>query len=197
MKNKLVRFLLLGAIATASSLTSEVKANTITGQVNFTGVVSSDSGDLSLSTLLNNFTGVSVGVGSGTYASTVGSGVTHLDLTFNPNNVTPGTPILDFWTYVHNGRTYSFDLETLAITAGGDSTHLGLEGTGTVHVTGFTDTTATWSLAATSQGLPTFTFAESTTVSLVSVPDASTTLGLLVGGLCTLGLVARRLNPAV
>jgi len=197
MKNTLVRFMLVGAVASVSSLTTEVKAIPITGQVDFQGVVSSDNGDLTLATLLNAFTGVTVGVGSGNFASSVSSAVTHQSFVFSPNSVSVATPILDFWSYTHNGRTYSFDLQSLSISPGGDATHLGLEGSGIVHETGFDDTAATWSLAATSQGLPTFTFAESTTVSLVSVPDAATTLGLLVGGLATLGLLKRRMGVAV
>lgn len=191
MKNKLIRYLLVGAIASTCSLALQVQGNQITGQVNFTGVVSSDSGDLSLSTLLNSFNTVVVGVGSGSFAPTVGSGVGHGDLVFNPNSVSVATPINGLWSYTHAGKTYSFDLQTLAITPGGDSTHLGLEGTGIAHVTGFSDTAATWSLAATSQGLATFTFAESTTVSLV--PDGTATSGLMAGGLCVLGLLRRRM----
>jgi len=195
MRNILARFILAGVVASAGSLGLEVKAVPITGLIDFQGVVSSDNGDLTLATLLNNFTGVTVGVGTGTFSAQVGQGVTHQSFVFNPSTVTPATPIVGFWTFTHGANTYSFDLETLTIAPGGDATHLGLSGTGTAHATGHTDAAATWSLAATSQGLGTFTFAESTTVS--TVPDAGATMVLFAGALCTVGMLRRRMGLAV
>jgi hypothetical protein len=84
------------------------------------------------------------------------------------------------WTFTHLGVTYSFDLLTVAVIEQ-TSTVLGLIGTGTLHATGFDDTTGEWSFSGDTSGGGVFAF--SSTTSAVPEPASVLLLGLsLLGG---------------
>jgi len=200
MNTKIIRrYVLAGLVLSSASLPHEVSATPITGLIDFEGVVTSDNADLSLATHFT-FNHVTVGVGVGTFSPLVGSTITQQGITFRP---IPVAPILNFWSVTQGGITYSFDMLTFGITSLHQGSHfLGLEGVGFAHATGFDDTLATWSLAATSQGGNVFTFSESTAnaggIGVHGVvPDNQSSAGLLAAGFCALGIISRRLTLAV
>jgi len=198
-KNRTVtRCFLLGLISCSVGLVDTARAIPITGEIDFEGVVTADNSDLTLATHFT-FNSVTVGVSVGNYAGLNGSSVAQSGITFRP---VPVAPVANFWSITQGGVTYSFDLSTFGITALTGTHFLGLSGVGTAHETGFDDTAATWSLAATTQGGNVFTFSESTAAgggigTHGAVPDSQSTAGLFGAGLCALGLFRRKLGFAI
>jgi hypothetical protein len=84
-----------------------------------------------------------VTAGDGDYAGTFGSQVTFTDFTFDPF----GGSVSPLWTFMSGGKTFSFDLESVAIEDRA-SNFLFLSGTGTLHIDGKDDTAGTWSFSA-------------------------------------------------
>jgi hypothetical protein len=90
------------------------------------------------------------------------------------------------WTFNFGGSTYSFDL--LALTNGHvEAGSMAFTGTGIAHITGFTDTPASFALQGAGSGFD-FTLSSSTTG---SIPEGNTTV-LLVLGLVLVGIVTFR-----
>ena len=93
------------------------------------------------------------------------------------------TPI---WTFNFGGNTYSFDLNVL--TSGHvEPGAMAFTGTGIAHITGFTDSSASFALQGAGNGFD-FTLSSSTTS---TIPEGSTTV-LLVLGLVLVGIVTFR-----
>jgi hypothetical protein len=125
---------------------------------------------------------------TGDYASVVtGTPVNFPVFTFSPS------PVLSFvlWSFTFGGNTYSFQADPTITIDFQSSKFLDIEGTGTASITGFTDTTGTWSIVDTGQGAPVFTFGAATQVVAPPVPEPSA-FALLVSFVPLIGAFAYR-----
>jgi len=197
MKNK---WLMMAAVAVVVSLSESVQAlPTITGNIQFTGGVTVNTGNLTTATAISSYSSLSVQAfaETGSYlplnlGGGVGqNGITALSFTpfsFGGNVLGPSNPLIPLWTVTLSGITYSFDANSVTI-ATQNSGFLNLTGTGTAHITGFQDTAGTWTITDTGSSGPTFTFGASST----AVPDGGTTMVLLGAALSGLGLIRKKL----
>jgi hypothetical protein len=141
--------------------------------------------------------------GTGSFAASNGTGDLTLfsgasgtikDFTF-----APFAAVLGFYTITSGGETLTFDLTGITIDAqSADS--LDLSGTGTLHLTGFADTAATWDLEALSSNgaSPHATFSW-TALTDPPVPDPvpePSILALLAAPVLGLGVLRRRRKAA-
>jgi PEP-CTERM motif len=145
---------LTSALALAACFSAPAQAGFITGTINMGGELSvtgpginGSQGQFLNSTgvIFNNASSLShTGTGSGDF-NVPSSTVTYKNFSFDP--VLSPNPVSPLWTFVSGGRTYSFDMSSVTFTrfSGGGANFLGLDGTGTVHITGLDDTPGTWS----------------------------------------------------
>ena len=105
-------------------------------------------------------TGDYAGVAAGTQA-------TFPVFTFIPS---PGSSF-PLWSFTFGGSSYSFQADSITFVYQ-NSMFLDIAGTGTASITGFTDTTGTWSIVDTGQSSsPVFTFGAATQVNGPPVPE--------------------------
>jgi roadblock/LC7 domain-containing protein len=163
-------------IASAKALPS------ITGDINFDGVATTNTGNLATATSFTTITGVSVvPVEDGTYTGTTGAGATFTPFSFTAAAVTP------LWTFTWGGITYSFDATSITIVTQKKG-FLNLQGWGWANATGYASTEGSWSITDTGTK-STVTFGSAATV-----PDSGATallIGLGLAGIAA-GLVAQR-----
>jgi len=167
------------AFALSGNLT---KATPISGSINFNGEATTNTGNLGSATSFSSIVGaIVVPAETGNYSGiAIVTPVTFTPFSFTAAGVTP------LWTLTVGGVTYSFNATSIVV-SNQNANFLNLQGTGIASITGFQDTAGSWSITDTSVGgSPTFTFGAATTVS--SVPDAGTTVLLIVLGLAGVGL---------
>jgi hypothetical protein len=180
---------LAGAALIAMAASSTAMALPINGSIGFNGTPTVSGGtSFSTSTSITSYTDTTVagGSASGTYGAVTGGTV----VTFSPFQYnTPVVPISPLWSFAFGGLTYSFDVKSMVSEFSNVTRTWNIAGTGIAHVTGFDDTTGTFTFTLTNSGAA-FSFASTATAS--KVPESGST-ALLVG-LCLvgMGLVARK-----
>jgi VPDSG-CTERM motif len=148
----------------------------ITGGISLAGGYTVNTGNLNTATAFTSFPFALVTGVSGSYTG-VGTGLSSPSVTMNPFTFNPFSgPITPLWTFMSGGSTYSFDLTVLSSRLQPGDDTLTLKGTGTLHITNFTDTTGNWVFTANQAG-DTFSFSSSN--SAVGVPDSGSAVALL------------------
>jgi hypothetical protein len=177
----------------AAGLTVTAQATSITGGISLAGgPVAVNTGDLATGTTITSFGTVTTTSVSGDYMPvTAGTPVTTLTgFQFKPT-LSPN-PTVNVWGFTFGGKTYSFDLSNVQNVSQGidmNGTHfLSITGTGTLHISGLTDTAGSYLLTANSAA-STFSFSSSNG----ALPDGGTTVMLLGAALSGLALIRRKL----
>lgn len=190
---KLTKTILAAVAATViGGLASTAQAVMIEGTVGFqapNGGSASENGNV---TTIHFAPPVHVNFGTGDYSGTEGSTATFADISFSGSgtNATLLSPNTPQWTFMSGGNTFSFDLRSLEA-ATFTSGNFSLSGLGVAHLTGFEDTTATFSIQGTGNGF-TFTLlqASSTAPAPGQVPDGGSAIALL--GIAIVGIEGLR-----
>jgi hypothetical protein len=176
MKTKIIAIsaLALGLVS------NDARSTPISGNINFDGVATTDTGTLATATAYTSITGTYVVPSeAGNYALVpVNTPVTFMPFSFSALGVTP------LWTFTVGATTYSFDATSISVGVK-SSGFLDIYGKGIANVTGFASTSGIWSITDTTVGgVSTFVFGASTAV----VPDSGSTGLLTVLGLLGMGL---------
>ena len=159
----------------------------ITGSIDFLGIVEYTGGTTpSTATGIHFDNPLIVGLaGTGNYANIVAN-ATFKDFQFSP--VLTPSPVDPLWTFNYNNKTYDFIMSSVNSSVSPDGSSLTLVGTGTLQITGFTDTPGTWSF--TTQGDEKYLgFSAESTVA--PVPEPGTVI-LLSAGLLGLVIFGKR-----
>ncbi len=174
---RLTAAVVAGVVAIFASTSGQ--AQPITGSISFTGGADLNNSLAAATAYTGFFNTVSVpnpvvlgGSQTGSFA-TVATGT---QVTFYPFSFLPFAAPQTLWSFISGGKTYTFTANTLVNVTPLPS-YLNLQGTGTISVTGFTDTAATWTYTDTGTGAgPGFNFGasinaapEPSTISLISV----------------------------
>lgn len=190
--------LLLAALLTVLATTAQ--ATQIDGTIDFTGSISTDSGDLLNATQII-FGNSIVQAGTGTYDPIPNFAddfaITTVTFPTNPLGINPLEAVpFTLWginTDADADFEYSFDLSSLTVDTQ-TSNYLSLSGTGTLMAEGFVDSFALWSL--TTQVANGGTFSQiSFSSNNVSVPEPGT-IALLGLGLLGLSIAGRKSKKA-
>ena len=173
--SKTILTLLVIGLVSCGLFSQQAQAVPITGGISLAGGYTTNTGDVDTATAFASFPFVLVIGVSGSYTG-VGTGLSSPSVTMNPFTFNPfNGPITPLWTFMSAGSTYSFDLTALtSILQPGDDT-LTLKGTGTLHITNFTDTVGSWVFTANQAG-DTFSFSSS---NAAAVPDSGSAVALL------------------
>jgi hypothetical protein len=181
---------------TTLALSSQAIPIPLSGTISFSGTSSMDGTSFVTATRFTSFEDVFVGAESalsGNYVGTSGAAVTMTPFTWSPS--TASTPINPLWTFVSDGKTYSFDLSVLHEDFA-SPTGLLLSGLGTAHIVGpgvdLLEVAGQWNFSAQTLGQATFTFSSTTTVPASSVPEGGATVVMLGGALLGLSLMSRK-----
>jgi hypothetical protein len=180
----------LALVAGGLLLCHQTKAQTINGSIEFFGSASADHASGTGLTTTMSFTnpwhtlattGSYNGVLTGT--DTTFNGFSFMDDGTAAVLIGHDSPI---WTFTFGGNAYSFDL--LALTNGHvEAGSMAFTGMGIAHITGFTDTPASFALQGAGTGFN-FTLSSSSTG---TIPEGNTT-ALVVLGLVLIGVVTLR-----
>jgi hypothetical protein len=200
---KLTKSLLVGlmAMVAAAGFVSSANATFINGTIGFTSAHNPTGGggvtQLGGNTTVNFNNPLQVDFGNGDFTGLEGNDVTFTDFTFDGSGALVGGPIVPLWTFTVGGTTtYSFDLQHLVgatfMQSGGNNA-LSVSGEGIIHITGFQDTVATFSLQATGHGFSFDILRPSNTANGEAVPDAGSAVSLLGLGLLGLEVLRRKL----
>ena len=192
MENRFLTMLAAGLL----SLAINTSAIPITGSVDINGVATLNSTSLATATAATAFPSAEVILTpTGAFAGTVGSAVT-----FTPFGWMPATtPVNPLWTFVSGGRTYSFELASVAVENQG-AAFLNLTGQGTLSITGggspYDPTPGNWTFTITTSGdNGTFDFGfVSSNCSVPGVPDGGLTVALLSSALVGVAGLRRKLS---
>jgi hypothetical protein len=176
--------LLLGLLAVGSS--NVVGATYITGDIQFNGGATLNTGDLATATAFTSIFGpggpsfMPQVLGGGTQTGDF-AGVPDATLVdFKTFSFPTSTPIISLWSFMVGGTAYSFDATSVSVTYQ-DSNFLDIVGTGTAHITGFLDTSGTWEVTDVGGGsAPVFTFGAATDVAGGSTPEPTASALLLM-----------------
>ena len=169
---KTILTVLIIGLVSCGLFSQQAQAVPIVGGISLAGGYVTNTGNINTATAFTSFPFVVVTSVSGSYTGVpTATSVAMNPFTFNPfsGSVTP------LWTFMSAGSTYSFDLTVLSLTQQGNNT-LTLNGTGTLHITGFTDTPGTWVFTA-NQASDTFSFSSSNAA--VRAPDSGSAVALL------------------
>lgn len=186
--------LLLAALLTVLATTSQ--AIQIDGTIDFTGSISTDSGNLLNATQII-FGNTLVEAGTGTYDSIPNFAddfaITTVTFPTNPLSINPLEAVpFTLWginTDADADFEYSFDLSSLTVDTQ-TANYLSLSGSGTLMAEGYVDTFALWSLTTQIADGGTFTKI-SFSANNVSVPEPGT-VALLGLGLLGLSIAGRK-----
>jgi hypothetical protein len=198
-----MRFSLFTGIATATlllALSETSVAGPITGTVNLSGAFQPTENGVSTQNMAqaNGIDFLPLQGGTDTFTATSGTGSLSLfsgyngtieDLTFAPFSA-----VSSFFTITVDAETLTFDLANITVDAQ-SAHHLGINGTGTLHLTGFDDTAGTWNFDGDSSNgaSPKATFSWTATVDPPPVAVAEPPmLGLLTGFVFGIGLFRHR-----
>ena len=180
------RFLAVAALALAG-LSSTASAQFITGDIQFTGGATLDTGSLATATAFTQIFGPG---GSGTQPLVLGGGTSTGDYAGVPDGTqvafqtfsfgVSAPQVVPLWSFTVGGTSYAF--QTASITVAYQSAYfLDISGTGTATITGFLPTAGNWSITDTGTGgTPVFTFGAATDVGGSPTPEPSTVMLLLV-----------------
>src|SRR6266404_5767882 len=171
--SKTILTVLIIGLVSCGLFSQQAQAVPITGGISLAGNYVTNNGNLNTATAFTSFPFVFVTSVSGSYAGVpTGTSVTMNGFSFNPfsSSVTP------LWTFMSAGSTYSFDLTLLSSRLQPGDNTLTLKGTGTLHITNFTDTAGTWVFTA-NQLSDTFSFSSSN--GAVGAPDSGSAVALL------------------
>ena len=172
---KTILTVLIIGLVSCGLFSQQAQAVPIVGGISLAGTYVTNTGNLNTATAFTSFPFVIVTSVSGSYTA-VGTGLSSPVVTMNPFTFNPfSSSVTPLWTFMSAGSTYSFDLTVLSLTQQGNNT-LTLNGTGTLHITGFTDTPGTWVFTA-NQASDTFSFSSSNAA--VGVPDSGSAVALL------------------
>jgi len=173
--SKTILTLLVIGLVSCGLFSQQAQAVPITGGISLAGGYVTNTVNLNTATAFTSFPFALVTGVSGSYTG-VGTGLGSPLVTMNPFTFNPfNGPITPLWTFMSAGSTFSFDLTALtSILQPGDDT-LTLKGTGTLHITNFTDTVGSWVFTA-NQGGDTFSFSSSNGA---AVPDSGSAVALL------------------
>lgn len=187
----------LAALAICAALAITANAVPITGQIDFTGAVTTDTGNLNTAHAFTSFSGVTVfnnppATPTGSYAGTGGASVTMNSFSFNPFVA----PVPNLWSFAFGGLTYTFNLTSItSIAQPGDNT-LGVVGMGTAMITGgtstYTPTAGQFFISTQGSNRTTFIFSSTTQ----SLPEGGSALALLGIGLVVVEVVRRKIATA-
>ena len=188
----------------AAGASFNAQAQGVTGSISFTGGSVNDTTSLLTSATFTGFTGVSGGSPEVQYSPTgtfAGVPPTYqaafLPFTFSGAGVSLPS---ELWQFTLSGVNYEFIASSitqvlptaLSLPGGAQQDFLNISGTGTVHVSGFTPTPATFTI--TESGPPgvssAFNFAETIT----AVPEPSVFAFLTVSALPFAGRLVRRMK---
>jgi len=171
--------------ATLLFMATAVMAVPITGSINFLGLAEYTGGTTpATATGINFINPFIVGLaGTGDYAN-VFANVNFTDFQFSPGlNPSPVDPL---WTFNYNSKSYDFIMSTVKSFVSPDGSSLTLVGTGTLQITGFSDTPGTWSF--TTQGTEqVLAFSAESTATPVPEPGTMILLGAGILGLAFFG----------
>jgi PEP-CTERM motif len=165
------------------------QAQSISGTISFTGGANLDE-PIATATQYISYFGVSTpnpvvlgGSQTGTFAAVPAM----TQVTFLPFTFLPFTAPQTLWSFTSGGDTYSFTATSL--TDINQVGYLNIQGSGTLSVTGFANTPATWSYTDTGSGT-----AVSFGASITATPEPSTIALMAVFGLigCAIQIAARR-----
>jgi len=181
----------LGLIVAAAFCGVLAKATPITGTINFDGVATTNSGDLTSATAFTSISGVTVvPVGLGNYAGTTGASANFTPFSFSALTVAP------LWSFSVAGVNYWFDAAgviSVSHVSHGSATFLDLSGAGFANETGFDTTPGFWSITDTAVGgETTFVFGADS-----AVPESGATTLLIGIGMAGVGvgMIALRRKP--
>jgi hypothetical protein len=180
--------LLAGAVVLGGS--GAARAQTyITGEIQFNGGATLNTGDLSTATAFTSIFGPG---GPSTQPQVLGGGTQTGDYSGVPDGTAvtfqtfsfPSSSSFALWSFTVGSTAYSFEATSVTI-AYQDSFFLDIQGTGMASITGgattFTDTPGTWEVTDTgSGGVPVFTFGADTDVQGNPTPEPATSALLLM-----------------
>lgn len=198
MKTNYLNKLACGAVAVmiAASFTFGAKAQGyINGDISFVGGATLDAALGSATKFVTIFGPGGSGdpqVLGGSQTGDYGTVATGTQASFPPFTFIP-SPIASFplWSFTYGGNNYIFQADSITFVYQ-NSMFLDIAGTGTASITGFLDTTGTWSIVDTGQSSsPVFTFGAATQVTGPPVPEPSA-LALLASFLPVIGAFAYR-----
>ena len=172
---KTILTVLIIGLVSCGLFSQQAQAVPIVGGISLAGGYTTNTGNINTATAFTSFPFVFVTGVSGSYTG-VGTGLGSPVVTMNAFSFNPfSSSVTPLWTFMSAGNTYSFDLTVLSLTQQGNNT-LTLNGTGTLHITGFTDTPGTWVFTANNLS-DTFSFSSSN--GAVGVPDSGSAVALL------------------
>ncbi len=171
---------LLGLLAAGGS--NALGAGYITGDIQFNGGATLDTGDLATAT---SFTSIFGPGGPSTMPQVLGGGTQTVDystvpdgtlVNFSTFSFAVNAPVTPLWSFTVGGTSYSFDATSVTV-AYQSSFFLDIVGTGTAHITGFNDTSGVWEVTDTGAGgTPVFTFGAATDLAGNPTPEPSTSV---------------------
>jgi len=173
---KTILTVLIVGLVSCGLFSQQAQAVPIVGGISLAGGYTTNTGNVNTATAFTGFPMVFVISVSGSYSG-IGTGMSSPSVTMNGFTFNPfSSAITPLWTFMSGGNTYSFDLTALTSRQQTGNDTLSLFGTGTLHITGFTDTPGNWNFTANQAG-DTFSFSSSN--SAAGVPDSGSAVALL------------------
>jgi len=176
--------LLLGLLAAGGS--NAVGANYITGDIQFNGGATLNTGNLATATAFTSIFGpggpstMPQVLGGGTQTGAYAGVPDATPVSFSTFSFASSGSVTPLWSFMVGATSYSFDATSVTV-AFQDSQFLDITGTGTAHITGFNDTSGVWEVTDTGVGgVPVFTFGAATDLSGNPAPEPATTALLLM-----------------
>jgi hypothetical protein len=183
--SKTILTVLIIGLVSCGLFSQQAQAVPITGGISLSGTYVTNNGNLNTATSFTSFPFAIVNSVSGSYTG-VGTGLSSPSVTMNPFTfnplANPSIPVTPLWTFMSGLNTYSFDLTVLSSRLQPGDNSLTLKGTGTLHITNFTDTPGTWIFTA-NQASDTFSFSSSNAAVAPDSGSAVALLGIALAGI--------------